>query len=557
MQFLVFAAFAAVLSIPADGLPWPVTRHPLATWGAVIGQVVLAGALAVWVSRDVQARLDKAPGSMSGAQRRFGQGHFLSRVFLAIALVGTIYGTDFCDRVRGWRWLPADYGLDELFMLVPFTASAMVSWLLLYPADRALKQVSLEMRLWAAAPGRAVWSRGQYLGFMLRQHMLVIALPMIPIVIANDILQSYRGWLTRRTGLPWMQDILVGAIAGVVFLLAPLALRFIWQTRVLPEGELHRLLKRLCGRVGLTYHRILIWETDGMVVNAAVMGLIWPVRYILLSDGLLEMMEDRKIEAVFGHEAGHVKLRHIQFFLLFALVSMFAVGGIMELIMYARNAWPGWFDDIARLDDYLQVGAMGLIVVVWALGFGAVSRRFEWQADLFGAWCVTPSAAKCDRPCRYHGTAGGGDGAHGSEAARASNAAFLTALAAHQGRDAAYPDAERTPRPAESPGSGDAIGDAPADPPPLESMTGRPLCASAAELFSGALYHIAMLNGIPIEAPSWRHSSIANRMLLLREHAAGAESGMRLHRGVLVIKSILLVGTLIGIAGAGWLYWPE
>ena len=79
--------------------------------------------------------------------------------------------------------------------------------------------------------------------------------------------------------------------------------------------------------MGLNYRRILIWESDGMVVNAAVMGLFRPVRYILLSDGLLEMMDDAKIEAVFGHEAGHVKCRHIEFYLLFAVLSMLIVGG--------------------------------------------------------------------------------------------------------------------------------------------------------------------------------------------------------------------------------------
>src|SRR5690606_775026 len=100
-------------------------------------------------------------------------------------------------------------------------------------------------------------------------------------------------------------------------------------------GELRERLEDLCRRIGLTYRRILIWESDGMVVNAAVMGLLRPVRYMLLSDGLLEMMDDRKIEAVFGHEAGHVKNRHIQYYLLVAVLSMLLVGGVAELLMLA------------------------------------------------------------------------------------------------------------------------------------------------------------------------------------------------------------------------------
>src|SRR4029079_2938405 len=115
-----------------------------------------------------------------------------------------------------------------------------------------------------------------------------------------------------------------------------------------------------------------------MVVSAAVMGLFAPVRYILLSDGLLEIMDDQKIEAVFGHEAGHVKHRHIEFYLLFAIFSMLLVGGFFEFVQRGIRHWPGLIPQTPQLQDYLQVAAVGAIIAVWGLGFGAISRRFEW-----------------------------------------------------------------------------------------------------------------------------------------------------------------------------------
>ena len=78
---------------------------------------------------------------------------------------------------------------------------------------------------------------------------------------------------------------------------------------------------------------LLVWRSDGMMINAAVMGLLAPVRYVLLSDGLLATMNVSQIEAVFGHEAGHVRHRHIQHFLLFALAGWFLVVGLMELLV--------------------------------------------------------------------------------------------------------------------------------------------------------------------------------------------------------------------------------
>jgi STE24 endopeptidase len=300
-------------------------------------------------------------------------------------------------------------------------------------------------------------------------------------------------------------------VAGAVFLVAPVLLRYIWHTTSLPAGELRSRLDGLCRRIGLSYRDILIWHSDGMVVNAAVMGLIRPVRYVLLSDGLLETMDDDKIEAVFGHEAGHVKHHHITFYLLFAILSMLVVGGISELVvrfgpdlMQQAGRAESLRDSQAQVRDYLQVMAMVMIVAIWGIGFGPVSRRFEWQADLFGARSVTPDIASCDRPCLVHGTL--------------------------------------DPQPL-NPGY---------RPPP-----GLVVCATAAHTFGEALHRIATLNGIPVEARSWRHSSIGNRIRLLRQYAADPSAIARLNRGVLTIKIVLVLGSAVGLAIGAWLYWPE
>jgi STE24 endopeptidase len=256
-----------------------------------------------------------------------------------------------------------------------------------------------------------------------------------------------------------------------------------------------------------------------MVVNAAVMGLVRPVRYILLSDGLIEMMDDQKIEAVFGHEAGHVKKRHIEFYLLFAIFSMLLVGGVFEVVQYASGRWPAFWPQGALLRDYMQVAVMALIVIVWALGFGPVSRRFEWQADLFGCRSVTPPLERCNQPCFLHGTA---------------VPAPLTVSTEQLGSTALLPVAPFSGR-----------GAAP-----------EPVCATAAGVLADTLHRIAVLNGIPIEARSWRHSSIGNRMRLLQQYARDPGASARLETAVTIIKVVLLVGTVVGLAIGLWLYWP-
>jgi len=499
MQFIVFAAFAIVLSVPRGGPPWATLTSPLWTWLIVVGQIALPALVAAIYARWVLRKLEREPAWLPSAQRRLAQGNSAIRGALVAGLLASLYLTDWAARVRGWPIVGSIFGLDELLMLSPFFLAIILAWIVLYPADRAVRQVSLELRLWASAPTRPVWGMRPYLSFMLRHHVLIILVPMVPIVAANDFVNKVGSRIRQATGLAWADQALLVLIAGLVFLAAPVMLRAVWHTRPLPPGALRARLENLCRRIGLTYREILIWESDGMIVNAAVMGILRPVRYILLSDGLLEMMDDQRIEAVFGHEAGHIKQRHMQFYLLFAVLSMLVVGGMTELVVWQ---WPELLRDRSLTQDYLQVGAMVSIVLVWLFGFGVVSRRFEWQADLFGARSVTPSAEACGQPCLYHGTA-----------------------------EAAGPDPEpSTPR--------------------------NPVCATGVSIFADALRQIAVLNGIPVEARSWRHSSIANRIRLLNFYTCKPQAAGRLERAVLAIKAVLLLGTLVGLGIGLWLYWP-
>lgn len=499
MQILVFVAFAMVLSVPLNGPPWQTVDKPAAMWGAVAAQVSLPVLVAWLYVHLVRRRLELNPAWLPDAQERLSQGGTAIRGVLMAALCFLLYGTGWVPMVRAWPVVRELYGLDEVILLAPFFMGIILSWLVWYPADRAVREVALERRLLASIPMRPVWTRGRYLSFMLRQNVLIICVPMLPILIANDFVLERAAWVQRFTRVAWGDQALQVLIAGVVFLFAPVALRHIWHTRPLPRGGLRERLERISAQTGFRYREILVWESDGMVVNAAVMGIVRPLRYVLLSDGLIEMMEDRKIEAVFGHEVGHVRHHHMLYYLLFTIMSMLVVGGMIHL---AFHLWPELLHNRSRLQDYLQVAAMVLIILIWVLGFGLVSRRFEWQSDLFGARSVTPAAEECDQPCLFHGTA-----------------------------------VRRGPDP---------------DPPALSAAA---VCATGVEVFARTLESIASLNGIPAEARSWRHSSIGNRVRRLRSYSNDPVQARRLVRDVAVIKIVLWCGTLIGLAVGVYLYW--
>ena len=99
------------------------------------------------------------------------------------------------------------------------------------------------------------------------------------------------------------------------------------------------------------------------------------MRYILLSDVLIETMTDDQIEAVFAHEVGHVVHRHMVWFVIFFGVLFSGVCCVEKLVENAR-----WFNENAMV-----IGSLVCWTAVFWLGLGFLSRRFERQADVFAA----------------------------------------------------------------------------------------------------------------------------------------------------------------------------
>ncbi len=302
-------------------------------------------------------------------------------------------------------WPIACYGLtrspwlriaSDVLLLVPYFVCAAALWAFSHPVERAFRAEMGEPRTRPSDPAHG-FSRWGFVLFNFRFHILVVALPMLLILFTANLARGYGAWI-RRNVAPWpfAPDLLLGAVAFLVFLVSPLLLTRVWSTTQLERGPLRDRLEAVCRAIGLRCRDVLLWKSDGMMINAAVMGLVAPVRYVLLSDGLLQSMNDRQIEAVFGHEAGHIRRRHIEFFLLFAFVAMLAVSGALELLLTLS---PNLSNTTLEL-----VGVL-LTACTWGFGFGHISRSFEREADWFGATCVTPEAEGCALPCALHPSA--------------------------------------------------------------------------------------------------------------------------------------------------------
>jgi STE24 endopeptidase len=168
----------------------------------------------------------------------------------------------------------------------------------------------------------------------------------------------------------------------VIVILSPLIIRRVWSTSPLPAGPLRDRLERFCRRTGFQCNDLLLWHTERHLANAGVVGPTPIVRYVLLSDVLLDNFEPQEVEAVLAHEVGHVRCRHMLFYMIFAFAFLAFYGNVLfalnaaGLVRFTAGEWGG---AVAPETLLMLVFAM----LYWGVGFGILSRRMEQQADLF------------------------------------------------------------------------------------------------------------------------------------------------------------------------------
>jgi Zn-dependent protease with chaperone function len=177
---------------------------------------------------------------------------------------------------------------------------------------------------------------------------------------------------------------------ALVLTMMPLVLRRVWSTAVLGPGPLRDRLSEMCRRQRVKVRELLVWGTHGTMINGAVMGFVGPVRYILLTDALLESLPQVQVEAVMAHELGHVKRKHMLW------LGIAAVSAItLAQLGINGGLWLVWGDRAFASDPaQAAVALAALLAGLWVFGF--VSRRFEWQADAFAVQHLSQAGASAD-----------------------------------------------------------------------------------------------------------------------------------------------------------------
>ncbi|TLN00158.1 hypothetical protein FDZ71_14770, partial [bacterium] len=109
---------------------------------------------------------------------------------------------------------------------------------------------------------------------------------------------------------------LVFLLVAAIFL--PVAVTKLWGAKPIPEGAERERLKAVSEKMGLKVREIMLWTLmGGRAMTAGIIGLVPRFRYLLVTPALLEALDEDEVAGVVAHEAGHVKHRHLWFYIIF------------------------------------------------------------------------------------------------------------------------------------------------------------------------------------------------------------------------------------------------
>lgn len=255
---------------------------------------------------------------------------------------------------------------------------------------------------------------------------LPIILPWLAISAGLDIINILPFSAPKRLlATPEGQVIFFSLFLAALVIIAPSLIRFFWRCRALPRGPKRARIEAICEKAKLKYNNILKWPIfEGKMLTAGVMGLIKKFRYILVTESLLQILNDDEIDAVMAHEIGHIKKKHLVFYLIFFLGFIVLSYAVFDLILYAilysNLSFPAIRDvrlEQVTLTSILLTTAMaGILLIYFRYVFGYFMRNCERQADLYAfvllgtsRWLVSSlekvalySGQSQDRPNWHH-----------------------------------------------------------------------------------------------------------------------------------------------------------
>jgi STE24 endopeptidase len=363
-----------LLYLQGDWPPAPFDLAPDEAIAVSLAAHALVISAAVILATVTRVRLRSQPQQRSRILRTYSKGKFRLSILTVVVFIGSLYGL-------GWGWAMKQVVGDSWSLLLkpalltPYLATMVLSWFFFYDGDRAAHE-----GFWGQG---SFQSRSAYLTLHLRHNLLLFVPPLL-VMVGQDALHLLVGDGEQPDEVPFLYIALLVGLLTVTVLFLPYLLRLILGLRPLPAGPVRDHLTATARRLGFRISDILVWNTRDTQANARVSGMVPFLRYVVLTDRLLDELSIDEIEAVFGHEVGHIKHHHMPFYTLFLVLSVAVLAaGFESATQWAlpslAESSSVWAEVMTRREWFL----FPMVAYIF-LCFGYMSRRCERQADLFG-----------------------------------------------------------------------------------------------------------------------------------------------------------------------------
>ncbi len=289
-----------------------------------------------------------------------------------------IYGLNLSSFVSDFRLFILFPTLQAILFMLLFIAYLSIIW--------ACAHRSYQMLYYSRISRRA------YVTSNISFSMPVL-LPWVVISGVSDIIHLLpMGVLTQVLSTPEGEIAYFMVFLIIVAIMGPLLIQKFWGCQPLEQGVNRTRIENLCRSVNLGYRNILHWPIfEGRIITAGVMGLVKRFRYILVTRALLNLLEPHEVDAVIAHEIGHVKKRHLLFYLFFFVGYMIISFSFLDLIIYAMI----YFDPLIKAFNRMGFNTVTVTSFIFSLViittfliyfryiFGFFMRNFERQADAY------------------------------------------------------------------------------------------------------------------------------------------------------------------------------
>ncbi len=233
------------------------------------------------------------------------------------------------------------------------------------------------------------------LGLFFLVYLMVFAGALLAEGLTQD---AAIDWLIRKA----LQDLLWAAPIATLATAVWIAIAYLFNQSLIDavtggqevtrtqEPRLYNILENLCISRGITMPKLKVVEDEAL--NAFASGLNQKQYSITVTQGLLDHLDDKEVEAVLGHELTHIRNGDVRM-LVIAVIIAGVISFFAELLfrMMFQGGWRWGGGRSSGESDRGRGGgglaiviAIALVAVAWLLSIVirfALSRKREYLAD--------------------------------------------------------------------------------------------------------------------------------------------------------------------------------